>query len=94
MAKGVRGNPDISALASIYHDQVYILLWPYHDGDLPGLDADVEVTLDGPLSATSHAGLTQYRIDADHSNSCALGNVSVRRNNQRLANMLNSSKPS
>src|SRR5215210_5112730 len=44
---GVRGKPDVSALASSDGKQIAVLLWHYHDDDLPGPMANVELTLSG-----------------------------------------------
>jgi xylan 1,4-beta-xylosidase len=65
-ARGVRGEPDVSALAARDGHQLWVMLWHYHDDDLPGPDAAVSLTLHG-LSCTN-ARVRQYRIDADHSN--------------------------
>ena len=69
LAKGVRGNPDVSALASLEKNKLCVLAWHYHDDDVPGPGAAVELTLAGLPLTKGHATLTQYRIDADHSNS-------------------------
>jgi xylan 1,4-beta-xylosidase len=66
---GVRGDPDVSALASLDKNKLSVLVWHYHDDDVPGPDAAVEVTLNGLPVANGPATLTQYLIDADHSNS-------------------------
>jgi xylan 1,4-beta-xylosidase len=43
-------------------------VWHYHDDDVPGPAADVELTLSGlPLQA-GEARLQHFRIDDDHSN--------------------------
>ena len=68
-ARGVRGSPDVSALASLDKNKLAVLVWHYHDDDLPGPDAAVDLTLDGLPMANGSATLTQYIIDADHSNS-------------------------
>jgi xylan 1,4-beta-xylosidase len=68
---GVRGNPDVSALASLDKNKLVVLVWHYQDDDLPGPAAAVNLTLDGLAPANGSATLTQYRIDADHSNSYA-----------------------
>ena len=44
---GVRGKPDVSALASLRDGKVCVLAWHHHDDDVPGPDADVELTLSG-----------------------------------------------
>ncbi len=68
---GVRGDPDVSALASLDKNKLAILVWHYHDDDLPGPDANVNLALDNLPLANGGVKLTQYRIDADHSNSYA-----------------------
>jgi xylan 1,4-beta-xylosidase len=68
-AKGVRSNPDVSALASLDKNKLAVLVWHYHDDDVPGPDAAVDLQLSGIPFANGAAKLTQYRIDADHSNS-------------------------
>lgn len=69
MRDGVRGTPDVGALASQDGHKLCVLLWHYHDDDVPGPAAAIHLTLDH-LSPTGNgqAVLTQYRIDADHSN--------------------------
>lgn len=66
---GVRGAPDVSALASVGNDGTLgVLLWHYHDDDVPGPDAQVDLRLSGLPGA---ARVTQYRIDAEHGNAYA-----------------------
>ena len=71
LARGVRGNPDVSALASLDRNKLTVLVWHYHDVDVPGPDANVDLALDNLPIANGNAKLTQYRIDADHGNSYA-----------------------
>ena len=68
-ARGVRGNPDVSALASLDKNKLAVLVWHYHDDDLPGPDAAVELALNNLPFANGAVKLAHYRIDADHSNS-------------------------
>ncbi len=65
---GVRGAPDVSALAVLGKNQLTALVWHYYDDDVPGPDAEVTVTFDGLPRANGRLTLTQYRIDANHSN--------------------------
>jgi xylan 1,4-beta-xylosidase len=65
---GVRGRPDVSALAGLEPRRLAVLLWHYHDDDLPGPDAAVTLTLAGLPAEAARARITHYRIDADHSN--------------------------
>ena len=64
---GVRAGPDIYALAARRGPDVAVLLWNYHDDDLPAPAAEVAVGIDG--MATGTPTLTHYRVDAEHSNS-------------------------
>jgi len=69
VADGVRTSPDVSALASLDRDKLCVMLWHYHDDDVPGPAAAVELTITGlPFPV---ARMTQYRIDQQHSNSYA-----------------------
>lgn len=71
IAQNVRGTPDVSALAALDGHKLTVLVWHYHDDDVPGPDASVELALDGLPAAAASAKLTHYRIDATHSNSFA-----------------------
>ncbi len=66
---GVRGAPDVNALASRQERAVSVLVWNYHDDDLPAAPAEVELVVDG-LPA-GRALLHHYRVDAEHGNSYA-----------------------
>ena len=68
MKGGVRGAPDVSALASVGRKRVSILIWHYHDDDLPGPAADVSLTLTNLPKASGSAKVTHWRIDDVHSN--------------------------
>ena len=67
-AKGVRENPDVSALASLDKNKLCVMVWNYHDDDVPGPEAKIDLTVSG-LSAQGPLKVTQYRIDQEHSNS-------------------------
>jgi len=56
-------------LASLDKNKLAVLVWHYHDDDLPGPSAAIELTLAHPATAAGKLSVTQYRIDADHSNS-------------------------
>ncbi len=64
----VRGAPDVSAYASRDQNKIAVLVWHYHDDDLPGADAAVDLQLSGIPFHDGQAKLTHYRIDANHSN--------------------------
>src|SRR5205085_1557595 len=63
---GVRGNPEVNALASRQERAVSVLVWNYHDDDLPAAPTEVEIVVAGlPNGRTL---LHHYRVDAAHSN--------------------------
>ena len=69
LANGVRGDPDIGVMASRGERELAVLVWHYHDDDVPGADAMVKLGIAGLPRGT--AKLTHYRIDSTHSNSYA-----------------------
>jgi xylan 1,4-beta-xylosidase len=71
LADGVRGAPDVSALSSREGSRVNVLVWHYHDDDLPGPAAEVRLEVGGLPLAKGAVRLTHYRIDETHSNSYA-----------------------
>ena len=67
LADGVRKQPDVSALASRQDRSLEVMVWNYHDDDLPGAPATVELSIDG--LAQQRIQLSHYRVDKEHSNS-------------------------
>ena len=69
LRSGVRGaKPDVSALAAIDGNKLFVLAWHYHDDDVPGPTADIAIELKNLPAAAQRATLVQYRVDRDHSN--------------------------
>ena len=66
--RGVRDDPDISALASLKPGQVCVMVWHYHDDDLPGPAAAVTLDIRGLPSGINQVRLKHFRIDDEHSN--------------------------
>src|SRR5882724_11596911 len=65
---GVRGRPDINVIAASKEHEVEILVWNYHDDDLPASASQIELTVSGlPVKAT-RALAEHFRIDSSHSN--------------------------
>jgi len=64
---GVRDKPDVSGFASEDDNRLYLLLWHYHDDDLPGAAAAVQLTINGLPSRAKRLVLEEYRIDGEHS---------------------------
>jgi xylan 1,4-beta-xylosidase len=71
MRDGVRGAPDVSALASLAPGKLAVMVWHYHDDDVPGPDAHVSLALHGVPGTASAVHVTHYRIDETHSNAFA-----------------------
>jgi xylan 1,4-beta-xylosidase len=69
LAAGVGGKPDVGVMASRNDGNIAIMVWHYHDDDVPGPDAAIELTIAGARRAS--AAVTHYRIDQQHSNSYA-----------------------
>ncbi|HYG17371.1 MAG TPA: beta-xylosidase [Ohtaekwangia sp.] len=67
MAQSVTASPDVHAFASCDGNEIAIMVWNYHDDDLPATDALVEIKLKNVPG--NRALLHHYRIDATHSNS-------------------------
>jgi xylan 1,4-beta-xylosidase len=67
LENGVRGaQSDVSALATREDDEAAVMVWNYHDDDLPAPDALVGVEIDN--IPASRVLLHHYRIDEEHSN--------------------------
>lgn len=68
---GVHGTkPDINALATADKKGTAIMIWNYHDDDLPFSDAPVDITIKN--IPAKKVLLQHYRIDKEHSNAYEL----------------------
>jgi xylan 1,4-beta-xylosidase len=68
---GVRGKPDINAIATRKDNEIEIVIWNYHDDDLPAPAASIDLIVEG-LPASASRGLSEhFRIDSSHSNAFA-----------------------
>ena len=65
---GVRGQPDINAIATRKDHEIEVLIWNYHDDDLSVDAAKIELSVEGLPGNLSRALLEHFRIDSDHSN--------------------------
>lgn len=67
---GVRGAPDVAALAALDPDrrQLTIMAWHYHDDDIPGPDAAVSLALAGLPGEARGLRVARHLIDRDHTN--------------------------
>jgi xylan 1,4-beta-xylosidase len=69
---GVRDHADVSAIAALDGNNLYVLLWHYHDEDVAGPAAEVSLSLDHLPIDSGSVRAEQFRIDADHTNPFAL----------------------
>jgi len=72
LRSGVRQDPDVGVLATRDKNRIAILVWHYHDDDVPGPDADIHLKLDGLPANAASTRVTHYRIDGSHSNAYEL----------------------
>jgi hypothetical protein len=66
---GVTGRPDINAIAARKNREIEILVWNYHDEDLPDAATSIMLTISG--LPTNRALLEHFRVDAKYSNAFA-----------------------
>ncbi|MGB9465008.1 MAG: hypothetical protein WBR10_07840 [Candidatus Acidiferrum sp.] len=65
---GVRGQPDVNAIAARKDHEIEILIWNYHDVDIPVDPAKIDLSVSGLPANVSQAQLEHFRIDSAHSN--------------------------
>jgi xylan 1,4-beta-xylosidase len=68
---GVRAQPDINAIATRKDQEIDILVWNYHDDDVPVDPAIIKVEIGGLPAKAKRASLEHFRVDANHSNAFA-----------------------
>ncbi|MGH9599363.1 MAG: GH39 family glycosyl hydrolase, partial [Terracidiphilus sp.] len=66
VAHSVTGAADVNAVATRHGDQVDVLLWNYHDADVPAPPAKVRLSVDG--LGGDRIAAAEFRMDGDHSN--------------------------
>jgi xylan 1,4-beta-xylosidase len=65
LREGVRQAPDVDAIATRGDRRVAVMVWNYHDDDVPAAASEVRLTVSG---LPARVLLRQYRIDETHSN--------------------------
>jgi xylan 1,4-beta-xylosidase len=70
IATGVKAAPDINALASAGQRSIAVMVWNYHDDDLPAEPAEIDLTIRG--APATRVLVHHYRVDDSHSNSYEL----------------------
>lgn len=66
LSKGIRKTPDIHALATASDASMALMVWNYHDADVPR--TETEVILNIRNIPAEKVMLSHFRIDRDHSN--------------------------
>ena len=69
LRSGVRAAPDVDALATKADREAAVMVWNYHDDDLPAAGIPVKVTIAGIPKDVKKVLVEHYRIDETHSNS-------------------------
>jgi xylan 1,4-beta-xylosidase len=72
VTSGVRGPADVNALAARQDREVEILVWNYHDDDLPAPDIPVDLLVGGLPRDLLRVRVEEFRIDDTHSNAYAM----------------------
>ena len=67
ITSGVKGKNDINAIACVNNNTASIMVWNYHDDDLPATPVPVELTISGINKHKVH--VLHYRVDQQFSNS-------------------------
>ena len=65
---GVTGAPDIDGLATRTEREMAVMVWNYHDDDLPAPSAPIRLALAGLPAAAGRVLVEHYRLDESHSN--------------------------
>ena len=65
---GVRMKADVGALASLDRNKLCVLVWHYHDTDVSGPAADIQLELNKLPVQSGRATLHHFSIDDRHSN--------------------------
>jgi xylan 1,4-beta-xylosidase len=71
LQSGVRGRPDVDAIAARHDREITVLVWNYQDDDVPAPDAPIDLAITGIPDAAKTVLLEHFRVDASHSNSFA-----------------------
>ena len=67
LRRGVREQPDVGALAALDGNTLSIMVWHYHDDDVPAPAATIQVEVKS--IPAKKVQVTHYRIDSSNSNS-------------------------
>jgi xylan 1,4-beta-xylosidase len=65
---GVRDKPEIDALATRSDRQIAVMVWNYHDDDVPAPESPITLEIAGLPGEAARLLARHYRIDSEHSN--------------------------
>jgi xylan 1,4-beta-xylosidase len=68
---GIRGKPDVNVIASRTEHELDILVWNYHDDDLPAPESAIDLVLSGITERAERVLVEHFRVDSTHSNAYA-----------------------
>ena len=71
VADGVRSQSDVNVIAARKDREIEIVVWNYHDDDLPMAAAPIDLTVSGLPSDLHHGLLEQFAVDSAHSDAFA-----------------------
>jgi xylan 1,4-beta-xylosidase len=72
LTSGVSATPDVGALATRADRNISVLVWNYHDEDVPAPPAQVELGVNQLPAGAGRVLVRHFRIDHDHSNAYTL----------------------
>jgi xylan 1,4-beta-xylosidase len=67
VSSGIRGSADVGVISSLEGDRPSVLVWHYHDDDVPLPNADVSISIKR-VPWSGEGKLTHYRVDENHTN--------------------------
>lgn len=68
LQSGVRKQADVEAIATRKDREIEILVWNYHDEDVPATPASIDLSIEDLPADADRAVVDHFRIDQDHSN--------------------------
>ncbi len=68
---GVMGTPDINAIAARKEREVEVLVWNYHDTDVPFPESAINMVIENLPPEPTRALFEHFRVDSEHSNAFA-----------------------
>lgn len=72
LTKGAREKAEVSALAAREERAVSVMVWNYHDDNLPAASEDVRLAVGSLPAAAKRVLVSHYRMDEAHSNAYAV----------------------